>query len=59
VGRPVAMGLSDVAADTETIMTAIAAQLPAEAQRPHEPTAEELSRTFPPGHGGSARPDGK
>ena len=51
VGKPVHLGLSDATADTEAIMSAIMTQLPAEAQRPHEPTAEELARTFPPDHG--------
>jgi putative phosphoserine phosphatase/1-acylglycerol-3-phosphate O-acyltransferase len=50
VGKPVHLGLSDAAADTEAIMAAIMTQLPAESQRPHEPTAEELARTFPPDH---------
>jgi len=49
VGRPVSLGLADVAGDTEAIMSAISAQLPAEAARVHEPTPEELARTFPPG----------
>ena len=61
VGKPVHLGLSDAVADTEAIMAAIMTLLPAEAQRPHEPTAEELARTFPPGHGddvsGAARPE--
>ncbi len=56
VGRPVHLGLSDVTADTEAIMAAIADQLPAESQRPHTPTAEELARTFPPDHGGASHP---
>jgi putative phosphoserine phosphatase/1-acylglycerol-3-phosphate O-acyltransferase len=50
VGKPVHLGLSDAAADTAAIMSAIVTQLPADAQRPHEPTAEELARTFPPDH---------
>jgi len=49
VGPAVALGLTDAVADTEAIMAAIAALLPAEARRRHEPTAEELARTFPPG----------
>jgi hypothetical protein len=44
------LGLSDAAADTAAIMSAIVTQLPADAQRRHEPTAEELARTFPPDH---------
>jgi putative phosphoserine phosphatase/1-acylglycerol-3-phosphate O-acyltransferase len=50
VGKPVHLGLSDAAADTEAIMSAIVTQLPADAVRSHEPTAEELARTFPPDH---------
>jgi len=50
VGKPVPLELSDATADTEAIMAAIMTQLPAEAQRPHEPTPEELARTFPPDH---------
>jgi putative phosphoserine phosphatase/1-acylglycerol-3-phosphate O-acyltransferase len=50
VGKPVDLDLSDAVADTEAIMSAIVAQLPIEAQRRHEPTAEELARTFPPDH---------
>ncbi|HUI03467.1 MAG TPA: HAD-IB family hydrolase [Acidimicrobiales bacterium] len=50
VGKAVPLGLEDVAADTEAIMAAIVAQLPAQAERRHEPTAEELARTFPPDH---------
>jgi putative phosphoserine phosphatase / 1-acylglycerol-3-phosphate O-acyltransferase len=52
VGPPVALGLTDAAADIAAIMGAITKLLPAEARRPHEPTAEELARTFPPGHRG-------
>lgn len=50
VGKPVHLELSDAAADTAAIMSAITTQLPTEALRPHEPTAEELARTFPPDH---------
>ena len=50
VGPAVALGLADAVADTEAIMDAVTALLPAEARRPHEPTPEELARTFPPGH---------
>ncbi|MCU4184565.1 HAD-IB family hydrolase [Acidiferrimicrobium sp. IK] len=48
VGPPVT-GLTgeDMVADTETIMSAIAAQLPPEAAIPRIPTAEELARTIP------------
>jgi len=53
VGKPVHLDLFDAAADTEAIMSAIMTQLPAESERPHEPTAEELARTFPPDHADS------
>ena len=53
VGKPVSLGLTDVGDDTQAIMAAIVAQLPADAQRRHEPSADELARTFPPGHSGS------
>ncbi|HEY5245937.1 MAG TPA: lysophospholipid acyltransferase family protein [Acidimicrobiales bacterium] len=49
VGRPVRLGLTDAVADTETLMAAIAALLPDEARRAHQPTAAELARTYPPG----------
>ena len=50
IGKAVSLGLEDPAADTDAIMAAIVAQLPSEAERPHDPTAEELARTFPPDH---------
>ena len=43
------LGLTDAVADTETLMAAIAALLPDEARRGHQPTAAELARTYPPG----------
>ncbi|HEY5860761.1 MAG TPA: HAD-IB family hydrolase [Actinomycetota bacterium] len=39
-----------LATATERIMAAIVELLPAEARQPHEPTAEELARTYPAGH---------
>ncbi len=51
VGAAVHLGLGNAAADTDALMEAIARLLPAEARRPHDPTTEELARTFPPGHG--------
>jgi putative phosphoserine phosphatase / 1-acylglycerol-3-phosphate O-acyltransferase len=48
VGKPLSLSLSDAKADTETIMEAIRALLPAEARVRHEPTPEELARTKPP-----------
>jgi putative phosphoserine phosphatase / 1-acylglycerol-3-phosphate O-acyltransferase len=49
VGPAVELGYDDLDADTTTIMAAIAALLPEEARQPHEPTAQELARTLPPG----------
>ena len=45
---------TDIDADTARIMTAIASLLPAEASRRHQPTPEELARTYPAGHAGEA-----
>jgi putative phosphoserine phosphatase/1-acylglycerol-3-phosphate O-acyltransferase len=50
VGRPVELGLEDLQEDTERIMAAIVDVLPASARRHHEPTPEELARTYPAGH---------
>lgn len=50
VGDPVGLHHRSHDADTRRIMTAISALLPPEAREPHEPTPEELARTFPPGH---------
>jgi putative phosphoserine phosphatase / 1-acylglycerol-3-phosphate O-acyltransferase len=55
VGAPVTLGYRSLAKDTERIMAAIAALLPAAARQHHEPTAAELARTYPPGHKGGAR----
>ena len=50
IGPPVS-GLTDDDAhrDNERIMEAIVALLPKEARQVHEPSAEELARTDPPG----------
>jgi putative phosphoserine phosphatase/1-acylglycerol-3-phosphate O-acyltransferase len=48
VGKPVPLSLTDAVADTEAIMQAISALLPAESRVRHEPTPEELARTKPP-----------
>jgi putative phosphoserine phosphatase/1-acylglycerol-3-phosphate O-acyltransferase len=48
----VPLGRTDVDADTEAIMSAISALLPPEARDAHEPTADELARTYPPGWSG-------
>jgi putative phosphoserine phosphatase/1-acylglycerol-3-phosphate O-acyltransferase len=50
VGPAVPLAHEDPDADTERIMAAIVDLLPSEAQTAHHPTAEELARTFPPGH---------
>ncbi len=52
VGGPVELGYEDPDADTVAIMEAISALLPPEAREPHEPTDEELARTYPPGYDG-------
>lgn len=52
VGAPVALKHRSVDADTKRIMAAIVDLLPPEARVPHEPTPEELARTFPPGYHG-------
>jgi len=49
VGRPVPLGLTDARADTDALMAAISALLPAAARQAHAPSAEELARTYPPG----------
>jgi putative phosphoserine phosphatase/1-acylglycerol-3-phosphate O-acyltransferase len=48
VGHPLPLSFTNAKADTETIMSAISALLPAESRVRHEPTAEELARTKPP-----------
>jgi putative phosphoserine phosphatase / 1-acylglycerol-3-phosphate O-acyltransferase len=52
VGRPVELKYRSLDADTKRIMSAISALLPKEARRPHDPTPEELARTYPPGYAG-------
>ncbi|MGP0005376.1 MAG: HAD-IB family hydrolase [Acidimicrobiales bacterium] len=49
------LGPSDAVADTEKIMAAIAALLPDEARELHEPTEDELARTYPKGKVGEER----
>jgi putative phosphoserine phosphatase/1-acylglycerol-3-phosphate O-acyltransferase len=49
VGPTVPLGLADAVADTETIMSAIAALLPEEARTRRAPTPEELAKTYPRG----------
>jgi len=48
VGAPIILSGPDVDADTERLMTAISALLPAEARREREPTADEIRRALPP-----------
>lgn len=49
VGPPVALGRRGVETATTKIMASISAQLPEEARVAHEPTDDELARTYPPG----------
>jgi putative phosphoserine phosphatase/1-acylglycerol-3-phosphate O-acyltransferase len=61
IGPPVHLGLRDAGADTRSLMSAVAALLPDEAGLRHQPTAEELARTYPDGAvprrgGGPAHP---
>jgi putative phosphoserine phosphatase/1-acylglycerol-3-phosphate O-acyltransferase len=49
VGSPVELKGRSVDADTKRVMKAISALLPPEARRAHEPTEEELARTYPGG----------
>jgi putative phosphoserine phosphatase/1-acylglycerol-3-phosphate O-acyltransferase len=51
-GGPVELKYRSLRTDTERIMDAIVDQLPAEARDAHEPTAEELARTYPHGYKG-------
>lgn len=48
VGRPVAIEGEDAKRDTEAIMSAITALLPAEARRKRKATADEIARARPP-----------
>ena len=57
VGSPVELKYKSADADTKRIMKAIMALLPPEAHEHHEPTEEELARTYPPGYSGD--PDGE
>ncbi|HEU4840936.1 MAG TPA: lysophospholipid acyltransferase family protein, partial [Ilumatobacteraceae bacterium] len=52
VGAPVPLKYRSLDTDTKRIMSAISDLLPAEAHLEHEPTREELARTFPPGYRG-------
>jgi putative phosphoserine phosphatase/1-acylglycerol-3-phosphate O-acyltransferase len=59
VGEPVELKYKNPDADTKRIMKAITALLPPKARRAHDPTPEELARTYPPGYHGDpvAEPD--
>ena len=50
VGPPVRLGLEDAVADSAAVMAAVVALLPDEAAVRVRPSAEEMARTFPPGH---------
>ncbi|MEM9466384.1 MAG: HAD-IB family hydrolase [Actinomycetota bacterium] len=49
VGAAVELKYRSPARDTERIMTAVSELLPEAARRPHDPTDEELARTYPSG----------
>jgi hypothetical protein len=49
VGRPIELSGPDAVKETERLMGAIKSLLPKEARKGHEPTAEELKRSYPPG----------
>ncbi len=51
MGDPLTLDSGDPHADTERLMTAIAALLPEELRRPHEPSPQELALTVPAGRG--------
>jgi putative phosphoserine phosphatase/1-acylglycerol-3-phosphate O-acyltransferase len=51
IGEPVELKLRSPRADTKRMMDAIVDQLPPEARQRHDPSPEELARTYPPGHG--------
>jgi putative phosphoserine phosphatase/1-acylglycerol-3-phosphate O-acyltransferase len=50
VGDPVELKYRSPQADTRRIMSAIVDLLPPEARRRHDPTPEELARSYPRGH---------
>jgi len=52
MGRPVTLKGESLDADTKRMMKAITGLLPPEAREKRTPTAEELARTYPPGHKG-------
>jgi putative phosphoserine phosphatase/1-acylglycerol-3-phosphate O-acyltransferase len=50
VGKPMKLNGPDARKDTEDLMEAIAKRLPKEAKEPVSPTAEQLAKSYPPGH---------
>jgi len=52
VGDPVELKYKSPNADTKRIMKAISALLPPEGRKRHDPTPDELARTYPPGYDG-------
>lgn len=50
VGKPIVLGLDDAKADTAVVMAAISALLPPDGRVRRRPRAEDLARTYPPGH---------
>ena len=52
VGKPVSLDHQSADADTKAIMAAIVDLLPTEARQRHEPTPEELARTYPANYKG-------
>lgn len=52
IGEPITVDGDDPDVDTKKLMAAIMELLPPEAHEQHEPTAEELARTYPPGYRG-------
>ena len=50
VGEPVKLNYRSETADTKRVMAAISALLPVEANTVRIPSADELEKTYPPGH---------
>jgi putative phosphoserine phosphatase/1-acylglycerol-3-phosphate O-acyltransferase len=59
VGPEVPLRYEDPDEDTKAIMAAIVELLPPEAREHHEPTGEELARTYPPGWSGDPDAEGE
>jgi putative phosphoserine phosphatase/1-acylglycerol-3-phosphate O-acyltransferase len=53
IGKPVKLKHKDLADDTERIMAAIAALLPAESRKKRKPTKAQLAATYPHGYRGN------